>query len=372
MTNKFFEESKEQSRIKGEIVTKYFNAWSQIIKRTASKYGGKIGYADLFAGPGQYDDGTVSTPVLVVETVLRDPELSKMFVSIFNDGNPDHAASLEAVISSIPGIEHLQYKPKITNNELDGSSTIELQELENIPSLFFIDPWGYKGLSLNLIETVVRDWGSEAIIFFNYNRVNPGVPNDSVRLHMNALFTGEEVDRLRIKLQSLDSNQREVEILNVFCKKLEKTGRIKYVLPFRFFKNNNATRTSHYLIFVSKHIKGYSAMKEIMAKASSNMDQGVASFSYVPASPQQDFLYGFMRPLDDLKEDLLTVFAGKILTTKEIYEKHSIGTNFILANYKTILREMYLKEEITAAAPNGKPIRNGFPDGVMVTFPERS
>ncbi len=49
-----FEEQKEQSAIKTEIVTKYFNAWATILV----KHFQKIAYVDLFAGPGIYEDGS--------------------------------------------------------------------------------------------------------------------------------------------------------------------------------------------------------------------------------------------------------------------------------------------------------------------------
>ena len=55
----------------------------------------------------------------------------------------------------------------------------------------FVDPWGYKGLSLRLINSVLKDWACECIFFFNYNRINMGLGNDAVKEHMDALF-GEE------------------------------------------------------------------------------------------------------------------------------------------------------------------------------------
>ena len=54
-----------------------------------------------------------------------------------------------------------------------------------------MDPWGYKGLSLRLINSVLRNWGSDCIIFFNYNRINMGLNNEFVREHMDALFGAE-------------------------------------------------------------------------------------------------------------------------------------------------------------------------------------
>ncbi|WP_413168463.1 hypothetical protein ACL6C3_03955 [Capilliphycus salinus ALCB114379] len=48
----FFDESKEQSIIKAEIVAKYFWAWAKVIIPQAKKWGKNIAYIDLFSGAG--------------------------------------------------------------------------------------------------------------------------------------------------------------------------------------------------------------------------------------------------------------------------------------------------------------------------------
>jgi hypothetical protein len=78
----------------------------------------------------------------------------------------------------------------------------------------------------------------------------------------------------------------------------------EYVLPFCFL-NEFGTRTSHYLIFVSKHVLGYTIMKGIMGAESSKHEQGVPSFSYCIADETMPVLFELSRPLDDLKEMLL-------------------------------------------------------------------
>ncbi|MGE0405944.1 MAG: three-Cys-motif partner protein TcmP, partial [Candidatus Korobacteraceae bacterium] len=65
MSTSFFQESKEQSQIKARIVSKYFWAWAKVIIPTAKRqHASRIAYIDLFAGPGRYEDGTLSTPLL--------------------------------------------------------------------------------------------------------------------------------------------------------------------------------------------------------------------------------------------------------------------------------------------------------------------
>lgn len=61
-TSDFFDEFREQSLVKTEIVTKYFGAWAKIMISLAKKRNNNIAYVDLFSGPGRYKDGSESTP----------------------------------------------------------------------------------------------------------------------------------------------------------------------------------------------------------------------------------------------------------------------------------------------------------------------
>ena len=57
-----------------------------------------------------------------------------------------------------------------------------------MPILAFIDPWGYKGLTLRLVDAFLKDWGCDCLFFFNYGRINAGLSNPMVHAHMAALF----------------------------------------------------------------------------------------------------------------------------------------------------------------------------------------
>ena len=185
----FFDESTEQSLVKATIVSKYFVAWATVVMpRTRS---GRIAYIDIFAGPGRYKDGTKSTPLLVLERAIADPKMGKMLVSFFNDADRANCHALEKAINDLPGFENLTHRPSVHNYLVGSELVASFGSLRDVPTLFFIDPWGYKGLSLRLINSVLRNWGSDCILFFNYNRINMGLTNPLVKEHLDALF-GEE------------------------------------------------------------------------------------------------------------------------------------------------------------------------------------
>src|SRR2546423_1355672 len=182
-SEEFFAESREQSRIKSRIVAKYFWAWAKVILARVPGAQKRIAYVDLFAGPGRYEDGTPSTPVLVLERAIAEPDFRQALVTVFNDKTPAFAHSLKEVIRSISGIERLRYEPRVEGEEIGQKIAEGFQKTRLVPTLLFADPWGYKGLYLALIASVLRNWGSECIFFFNYNRVNPGLNNQIVREH---------------------------------------------------------------------------------------------------------------------------------------------------------------------------------------------
>lgn len=370
-TVKFFDESKEQSEVKATIVTKYFWAWARVMIPRAKRRSKKIAYIDLFAGPGRYKDGTKSTPILLLEKAIEDPDMRQMLVTMFNDANEDFSRSLEKAIYSLPGIEELKYPPEVYNFEVGEEIARKFDEMRLVPTLFFVDPWGYKGLSLDLIGSVLKNWGCDCIFFFNYNRINMGLANNLVREHMNALFGEARAESLRMKLEAMSPYERELTIVEELVKALQDMGG-EYVLPFRFV-NDQGTRTSHHLIFVSKHELGYKIMKEIMARESSRMEQGVPTLEYNPADARYPFLFELSKPLDDLADMLLSKFAGQTLTMKQVHRKHHVGRRFIKRNYKEALRCLEAEGRIITDPPAENRIkRKGqvtFADRVKVTFP---
>jgi three-Cys-motif partner protein len=301
--------------------------------------------------------------------------MSQMLVTLFNDKDSNNTQSLQQAIASIPDIGKLQHEPIVLNKEVGEEIFKAIPQINNnVPTLFFIDPWGYKGLSLELIGAVIKEWGCDCIFFFNYNRINMGLPNVFVEKHMNSLFGQERADTLREQLKKLKTpSERELAIVEAISQALQEIGG-NYVLPF-CFKTDTGTRTSHHLIFVSKHERGYSIMKEIMAKESSSTEQGVPLFEYNAATQSQPLLFELSRPLDELENMLLNEFSGQTLTMEAIYNQHHVGKRYISKNYKEALRKLEEQGKIIVDPPASKRRKKKgeitFADQVKVTFPPK-
>lgn len=356
----FYTSPRGQSIVKTRIVAKYFGAWTRImLPRVRNLPDGRIAYIDLFAGRGQFDDGTPSTPLWVLQNAVKDQELRQRLVTWFNDKDPDHIRSLQKCVSCLPLIDTLVHQPTFTSYEVGSEIVSILRRLHLVPTLFFIDPWGYKGLSLELIGSAIKHWGCDCIFFFNYNRINPGLKNPTVFEHMNDLFGLERANDLREKVEGLAPFNREMTIVNELAEGLQDVGG-QYVLPFTF-KTKNGKRTSHHLIFVSKNFRGYDIMKDVMASVSQDSQDGVAEFEYNPATSRQLRLlydFGHMDSIQALKNALLETFQGRTLTLERIYEIHSARTRYRLPNYREALLQLESEAKVTVDVPPEKRRRH--------------
>jgi three-Cys-motif partner protein len=365
----FFTTPEPQSRIKTELVTKYFEAWADVILPRAS---GSIAYVDLFSGPGKFEDGSDSTPLRILNHAKEDEALSRRLVTIFNDMNPEYSNRLQAATNALPGIGKMVIPPQIMNIEVGTELVDVLRVASEMPTLFFIDPWGYKGLSLDLIGGAIRNWGCDCIFFFNYNRINAGLDNAIVADHMRQLFGVERFERLRAEVNRLSPRERERAIMSAMTESLKEVGG-RYVLPFGI-KNQHGTRTSHYIIFVSKHFRGYHIMKEVMIGLSTNEGE-IGSFEYLPVRSPQLRLLDFDNPhsISTLKEILLRQFAGRSMSVAQTYEASTVDTPYTLRNVKRSIAELEAEGRVVVDPPADKrPKRKGavtLADDKIVTFP---
>ena len=221
---KFFEERTDQSEVKARIIQKYFETWAKVIMPTAAQHGNKIAYIDLYAGPGRYRDGAASTPLLVLQKAIADVKMSKMLMALFNDMNADYSNTLREEIAALPGIEKLAHEPQILNNPVDEDAERYFYRTRLVPSFSFIDPFGYKGLSLRIIRGVIKDWGCDCVFFFNYNRINAGLSNPAVERHLDALFGEDRANNLRRKIDGKSPEQREAYILEELATVIRELG----------------------------------------------------------------------------------------------------------------------------------------------------
>ena len=368
----FFNEQTEQSEVKAKIVASYFTAWARVIK----KWNTTMGYIDLFCGPGKYENDKDSAPVLILRNVLEDLDLVKKMYFIFNDQDPQNIELLKTNIGKIDSKDLLKNRISFYNFTVEKGFEQRVKIPKDMPVLSFVDPFGYKGLTMNLINLLITNHGSDCIFFFNYNRINMALSNTKFDEHLKGLFGEQRTAELKEKLTGLTSSQREMVVLNSLVEALTE-NKTNFVLPFKFYSVEKM-RTSHYIIFVTKHPIACKIMKQIMYTNSAKDSDGVATFSF---EDSRNFVQGleqlslFNKPLQDLKDSLVNSYMGKQAKVGELCSiaDSDFTSHFVGSNVKEVLRQLESEGKITVVSGRKIMRTNGklnMPDAAIIKFCE--
>ncbi len=313
-TDSFFVSQKEKSRVKTIIVTEFFKAYFPIIYNTFKK---DVWYLDLFAGPGMYEDGSKSTPIVLLDTIaaFKNDSIREHIKMVFNDHNKDYVSRLKSAVNSHPVIQKLRYLPEITCLE---ASDVDLSKYtnNNDPIFSFVDPWGYKDVSAAQVWKLVKNIGSDCVLFFNANRIlqdinKPANEQDFIELFGESFPEAKQIQ----KRQDLSQRQKAEQFLILFSKNLYNTVRNEgnkkyraYILPFCVEADDKET-VSHYIVFISKANKAIQEMRRVMIKHGNSTS---AALGYDDKDSMQ---IAFLSREDDLISPIIDII-------KEMFSKY--------------------------------------------------
>ena len=366
----FFSDQTEQSATKAHIVSSYFTAWSRVIK----KWDCKMAYIDLFCGPGRYGDNKPSAPLQIIQSTLNDPILVGKMMFLFNDYDQANLASLQKEIAAID-IDKKLKNINYSSETMDLETHSRLHIPRNVPVLSFVDPFGYKGLTRELINKLITNNGSDCIFFFNYNRINMALSsNTKFDEHLIGIFGEDRTRSLKAELAPLSPSQREPIVINSLIEALiEDKG--NYVLPFKFY-STETLRTSHFIVFVTKNPVACKIMKQIMYSNSAKDSDGVATFSFEDSRNFSDCysqLSLFDGPIKTLEHTMISKYHGCTVTVQQLCDEVDCDfTNqFVAKNVTDVLKRMELDGTISVIDGRKVKIRAGvltMPKNAVIQF----
>ena len=375
-TKGFFEVRLPQSEVKAQIILEFFKAWASIIYNTL-RGDRRLGYVDLYAGRGYYDrcardeslEGPIpSTPLMILAEAISNPNFAASLVSIFNEGDPDKASQLEKAIANLPGIDKLRFKPHVIAGDVSvGEFAKRFEAVSLIPTFMFLDPFGYKGLTRDLIKSVLKNWACDVAFFFDYSNINRGLGTDIFDAHLEALFGADRLNRLRATVSPIENPlDREEIVLKELREALHEIGG-RHFIPYRF--RDEFGRTSHHLVFTSKRFKGYHEMRKAIAKSSDSDEDGIPYYEFVaPSKGVQSGLFAQLPPrhfpytMRWLEDDLVARYGkGSRLTFEQLFENHSAiaGWPYLERHYRTALWHLVDRRRVDLFR-DGKPYERRF------------
>ena len=247
--------------------------------------------------------------MLVAQTLAGMPSRRSKVFLYFNDVSEAHTQQLERNLTDAGLMGAFGGVPVFRNFEVNAIIAEWLSKRRLHPTLTFIDPYGYHGLTQQLIGAVIKDWGSDALIFFHTSGIARNLGRGDQVSVLTELF-GEGVFEWLQSAMVLRRGSMLQPVLTAFKKTVEEVGgKYFHAMQFNF---PNSRRISHHLIFVSKDSTGFGIIKEIMAKYSVKED-GIPTYTYAEgcddALDQQNF--PFTNKVEDLRSALCSRFADK-------------------------------------------------------------
>ena len=256
----------EHSEIKVKLLKCYLEMYLHIL--TLSKYVKNVSVLDLFCGEGIYPNKKEGSPIIILKLLN---ELSVKFNSnitfdcFFNDVKTIKIDNLKSEISKLNINSHLKQKINFSNDYYENIKTNLYKGNNNKENkrFIFIDPYGYKEISVKDIEKYLSDGNTEVLLFlpthFMYRFEKKGTPPVLYE------FLNEAIPNL----DSLKSSTG-VEFINKIRDGLgEKLKGKHYVDTFIITRDKNEFFS---MFFFTSHIYGFEKFLE--AKWSIDNEQG--------------------------------------------------------------------------------------------------
>lgn len=314
MTQSYFQELKEWSERKHELLTKYLDGFVRILGGST----GLVYYVDGFAGQGIYDDGAKGSPVLAAEYAAGLEGKHYRLHCLNVEVDDQHFENLSANTEAFSGVA-TNYHGEFGQHVDSIVSQIGLQ-----PAIFFLDPFGLKGIEWEHIHKALTEPNVSELLI----RIKP---SDLAR---HAGFLDSDVEEAAAKRQNLTdllgfANEKDWAIVwqaervdglvRLYIDHLRETvndvrgDAYVYYYPIRTLEGE----FKYFLIFATGHPKGAVLMSDIVYGVEAQYRHDVEEFKirktgqlrlFDGEPPEEEVINAVV---EDLKVDIMSQFRGE-------------------------------------------------------------
>ncbi|MEK6437487.1 three-Cys-motif partner protein TcmP [Pseudonocardia sp. T1-2H] len=356
-------ELKPHTEAKHRLLTGYLKAWFPVL----SRWNDRIVFLDGFAGPGIYKGGEPGSPTQALGVLLDHTYgaamTNKKFVFIFNEDKPRRHARLTEVVDAFMA-EHQPW-PANVEVSVQGDKFEDLaegilayldeQKAHLAPTFAFIDPFGVKGLPMDLLRRFLSFEKCELLVYFDFNTVNRFANAGNIDPRLEELF-GTDLFK---QAKGLSGAERKAFLHDLYQAQLTDVCGFPLVKSFEMI--NETGHTGYFLFYGTRNIKGLEIMKDVMWRVDPG---GGQRFSDKLAG--LDVLFEDEVDTRPLQRDMAQHFRGQTVTVETLEHYILIDTPYALKHLKKLtLKPMQMAGGITS--PNQKK-RNTYPPGTLIEF----
>ena len=341
-------ELSEHTLGKHQILQNYLAGWLPILGFNFNR----LVYIDGFAGPGEYQNGELGSPLIALNQIEDYLEQSHSddveVVCLFVEADKTRADYLRAQLKGRVrdglnlNVENDTFEKGVTQllDGLDDSSS------QLAPSFTVIDPFGIKGVRMETIGRLLKQPKSECMITFMDESISRFRSTPEFRPHLRELFGTENWANADVDLLHPSQALREK-----FIARLKEEG-AAYVLPFKVWRGNRHVYT---IFFATQSLKGCDLMKSCMWKVDKS---GGYSFRSVDSNSSNLFQQsGVNIVMEPFLVDLINEFGTNTWVHIEAIDRFARGD-------KTIYYSGQLRQKTLQPAERAGRIRVFRPEGV--------
>ncbi len=247
------------SEVKVRLLRLYLERYLNVL--TQSGWFNKVYVYDLFCGEGYYEDGGKGSPIAILETIgdihkksLQTRGKTGHFDCQFNDLDASKVTRLEWAVNdkklftkemgdiSFTKDDYAVVLPKVIS---------KVDSLKKEKAFVFIDPYGYKDISIKHICSLLRNGNTEVLLFlptqFMFRFEQNGTP-ESLNKFINELVPIDKWPKSETGIDFIDT------LLDAFRNKV---GPDRFVDSFIITRDKNQFFC---LFFFTSHIYGFDRM----------------------------------------------------------------------------------------------------------------
>ena len=348
---------------KHDLLRRYLGAWFPIMYKRNKR----IIYLDAFAGPGVYTGGEQGSPLIALKTLITHKVFPKMggteFLFAFIEKDKLKCQRLEQEIKTFWLTQEenktSNIKIEVLNNEFMNIAQDVLNILESdnailAPTFAFVDPFGWSGMTLDLMTKFLSFRKCEILVNFMVEDISRFLNEENTQKSLLDCFG---TDRYR-DFASLSGDERIEALRDLFVDQLREAGSFKYVTSFKMV--NNRGKTKYFLIHGTRSITGLRAMKDAMWKLDPT---GNYQFEARWRGRQVLFSPNYIK---DLEKEFIEEFKGREVSISEIENYVLTDTLYTKKHIKPTLKEMEGEGKISAT---NRQKNKTYPSSTRIRFP---
>ena len=268
----FFREKKPWSKYKDLILDYYLEPYLQKVKNLRKP----ILIADCFAGPGEFDDGELGSPLIIMQRLRRLHESGYKVTGFFIEDNEELYTRLEENTrdSAVPIETRLgsftEFVDEISDLAKDHSVFVYLDPIKPSDLLFDDMRSVYEQLqSGQSVEVLINfiSWGFLRGVWGSANQVmSQGKlkPEHPLALHFNQIAGGTYWQHIAFD-DTLSQTERTDKLANGYASQLHRWFR--YVLTYPIREKYQTSNPKYHLVFGSRSHHAVDLMNRAMVKA---------------------------------------------------------------------------------------------------------